>query len=46
VEYLNNVGSIKTNDGICALEIKSGIAWIKRGKKTKENAHVNSFNCK
>ena len=42
MENLNNVGSIKTNDGKCAREI----AWQKRGKKAKENAHVNSFNYK
>jgi hypothetical protein len=45
VEYLNNVGSIK-NDGICAREIKSRIAWQKRRKKTRENANVNSFKYK
>jgi hypothetical protein len=32
VEYLNYLGSIKTNDGKCAREIRSRIALQKRGK--------------
>jgi hypothetical protein len=32
VEYLNYLGSIKTNDETCAHEIRSRIAWPKRGK--------------
>jgi hypothetical protein len=32
VEYLNYLGHIKTNDGTCAHEIRSRIAWQKRGK--------------
>jgi hypothetical protein len=32
VEFLNYLASIKTNDGTCAREIRSRIAWQKRGK--------------